>query len=67
MKQYQFLLYWYLINRQAKCEKKNLSDLSLRQNYGSYGIEYLPYVFLLYLRTLVYMYMSHREVYCSEG
>jgi hypothetical protein len=26
-----------------------------------YGRECLPYVFLLYLRTLVYMCMSHRE------
>ena len=66
MEQYKFLLYWYFISRQTKCEK-NLSDTSLPQNHGSYGIECLPYAFLLYLRTLVYMYMSHREVYYIEG
>jgi len=58
----QVFIYWYLIYRQAKCEKRDLSDTSLRKNYGSYGTEgiRLPYLFLLYLRTLLHMYTSRR-------
>ena len=36
---------------------RNRSDTSLRKNYGSYGTECLPYLFLLYLRTLIYIYI----------